>query len=616
MTEVFGAVFSEEVNEVPYGVFKNQDHSETDNHSESQNTWGHKAEFILASIGLAVGLGNVWRFPYLCHKNGGGAFLIPYFIMMLIEGIPLFYIEFAIGQRFRQSAVGCWKKIHPALMGIGISSIVASFLLCIYYIVVITWCFYYFFVSLTSKLPWRLENCPRYLEYKNISILCAANKTDYCLLKDNFPDCCVHDPPLHYFYNKALNISPSINDLGNGIQWKLFGCLVLSWVIVYVSIVKGIVSSGKVVYFTSLFPYVILVILFFVGVTLEGASNGVKKFFTPDFSKLKDPSIWLDAATQMFFTLSLGFGALVSFASYMPIKNNCVRDAYVVVLINCGTSVFAGIVVFSILGHREFITGSNGMNGGPGLAFITFCDAFLQMDASPLWAVLFFFMLILLGIDSEFGTLEGAIAPFYDMKWVKMRRDVFIGVVVLCLLLCGIGLISSSGFYAFQIFDDYAVSLGLLFIGFCQVVSISWVYGNDKFAVDIEFMTGKRPYLFWMICWKYISPLAIAIIFVANCHRLVIHGPQYSVYVGCIQQLLDVSSLGKGVAGSIKEFMYPAWAKFIIIIFIISPIVPIILWIFKDFLLSPKIWLKNIYTKLTNIREYHPDPVRIASSCC
>jgi len=395
---------------------------------EGRDAWGNKIEFILASIGLAVGLGNVWRFPYLCQKNGGGAFLIPYFIMMVIEGIPLFYIEFAIGQRFRRSAPGAWARIHPALKGIGISCIIISILMCIYYVCVIAWSFLYLFVSMTDKLPWTIENCPRYSEYKPLADQCAANSS-MCDAKNNFNECCMKDPQLYYFYRKALDVSVDITDSGSGFNGKLFGCLILSWVVVYACIVKGVKSSGKAVYFTATFPYLILIILFFVGVTLDGADIGLKKLFTPKWEKLKDPGIWMDAAAQMFFTLSLGFGALISFASYMPLRNNCVRDAYTVVLINCGTSLFAGIVVFSILGHREKVTGNpvDKVGGGPGLAFITFCDAFLQMPVSPLWSCLFFIMLILLGIDSEFGTLEALIAPFYDMKWVKFRKEFFTG---------------------------------------------------------------------------------------------------------------------------------------------------------------------------------------------
>jgi len=582
------------------------------NIDEGRGAWGHKAEFILASIGLAVGLGNVWRFPYLCQKNGGGVFLIPYFIMMVIEGIPLFYIEFAVGQRFRRSAMGCWKKIHPALYGVGVSCMVISGILCIYYVAVIAWSFYYLFVSFTSTLPWSPENCNGWKEYSVFADKCKQNASDIssCTSKNLFPQCCVHDPQLYYFYRVALDVSGSIEDQGNGMNGKLVGCLVLSWVVVCACIIKGVKSSGKAVYFTATFPYIILVVLFFVGVTLEGADIGIKALFNPKWERLWDAEIWMDAAAQMFFTLSLGFGALISFASYMPLKNNCVRDAYTVVLINCGTSIFAGIVVFSILGHREFVTGLSvtEVGGGPGLAFITFCDAFLQMPVSPLWSILFFIMLILLGIDSEFGTLEGLITPFYDMKWVKIRKEYFTIILAVVMFLIGLALLSGPGYYAFQMFDDFSVSLPLLFIAFFQVVGISWVYGNDNFANDIEYMTGKRPYMFWMICWKYISPLAIFIIFVANCYKLVMNTPTYKAYVGCAQQAVPFSSLSPGTATSTVDAVYPGWGQFLVFIFITISMVPIIGFLVAHLIKNPSMWTAGFKKRFTNLIEYYPDP--------
>ena len=156
-------------------------------------------------------------------------------------------------------------------------------------------------------------------------------------------------------------------------------------------------------------------------------------FLSLQWERVLDSRAWMDAATQMFYSLSIGFGALIAFSSYMPRKNNSSNDAITVVLANCGTSLFSGIVVFSFLGHRQHVTGTpvTDISPGPGLAFITFCEAFLLMDVSPLWAILFFFMLILLGIDSEFGTLEGAVAPLYDLKWVTMRKEYFMGEFVL-----------------------------------------------------------------------------------------------------------------------------------------------------------------------------------------
>lgn len=586
--------------------------------NDGRESWGRKAEFILASVGLAVGLGNVWRFPYLCQKNGGGAFLIPYFIMMIIEGIPLFFIEFAVGQRFRRSAVGCWSKIHPALMGIGISCMVISAMLCIYYIAVIAWSFFYLFASFTSELPWRIENCPGYVKYKVFATACAKNSSDTinCMKRDNFAECCVHDPQLYYFYRIALDVSPSIEDGGSGMSGKLAGCLILSWILVYFCVLKGVKSSGKAVYFTATFPYVILIILFFVGVTLEGAGTGIIALFKPDFSKLSDPIIWLDAATQMFFTLSLGFGALVSFASYMPIRNNCVRDAYTVVFINCGTSIFAGIVVFSILGHRQHVTGIpvTSVGSGPGLAFITFCDAFLQMPVPPLWSALFFIMLILLGIDSEFGTFEGLVAPFYDMKWVSFRKEIFTAILAVLMFFIGLAVISSPGYYAFQLFDDYSVSLPLLFIAFFQTVAISWVYGNDRFANDIEYMTGKRPFIFWQICWKYISPCAILIIFFASLVNLASKSPKYKAYVGCVQQLTDFSPLSKGTKENLFAAGYPAWGQFIIFVFVTISMVPIIVLLLKHLIQNPQKWVKGFKKTFGNKVEYYPDPSSVDPS--
>ncbi|XP_065675972.1 sodium-dependent neutral amino acid transporter B(0)AT3-like isoform X2 [Hydra vulgaris] len=583
--------------------------------AESRDAWGNKVEFILASISLAVGLGSIWRFPYLCQKNGGGAFLIPYFVMMIIEGFPLFFIEFAIGQRFRRGAIGCWSKIHPALLGIGISSLIISFLLCIYYIVVIGWSFYYMFVSFTKTLPWRKEDCPDYGAFKNLTDICKQqNSTSKaCNETRNFPQCCIHDPQLYYFFIKFLDVSPGIEDLGDGIQWKNLGCLALSWVIVFICIAKGVKSSGKAVYFTATFPYVILLVLFIVGVRLKGATNGLKALFYPDFKRLLDPEIWMDAATQMFFNLSLGFGALVSFASYNPIRSNCIKDAYIVVLVNFFTAIFSAMVVFCILGYREAHLGKSAdtIGSGPGLAFITFCDVFLELPFPQAWAAFFFFMLILLGIGSEFGTLEGAIAPFYDMKWVSIRKEIFTGIVILVLLGCGLGLVSSSGYYAFQLFDDYCVSLGLLFITFFQTVAVSWVYGNDRFADDLEFMTGSRPNIFWMVCWKYISPLAILVIFFTNFYKLATTTATYKAYVGCPQQLTDYSPHSKGVEGSLADIEYPWWGKIFIFIMIFSTMAPILISIAVGFYKNPKQMMQGISKKLRNIYEYHPDPRRV-----
>ena len=187
-----------------------------------------------------------------------GAFLIPYVIFMVLEGLPLFFIEFSIGQRFRKSALQAWNQVSPAVFGIGVSCLVVSFMLCVYYVIVLSWCFYYFFVSFTSNLPWAKKNCANFVPYNNIlkNITALKAKNNLTLYgsqikyleqaKDNFPDCCVHDTPMWYWYHKTLQISTSIEDAGVGMNGKLVGCLAIAWIVTYLCVVKGIKSSGKV----------------------------------------------------------------------------------------------------------------------------------------------------------------------------------------------------------------------------------------------------------------------------------------------------------------------------------------------------------------------------------
>ncbi|XP_028405512.1 sodium-dependent neutral amino acid transporter B(0)AT2-like [Dendronephthya gigantea] len=606
---------------------------------EERDAWGSKWEFILASIGLAVGLGNVWRFPYLCQKNGGGVFLIPYIIFMFIEGIPLMLLEFAIGQKFRMTAVSLWKTIHPALFGVGLASLAVSLFLCVYYIVVIAWCFLYFFISMQKDLPWKIDKlCDNYTDYKFVldeKEKWSANKSFYSKPPylnnslyynvsqyaerkynesiekiNNFPDCCVIDPPQWYFYTEVLDVSTDIDDYSKGVNLKLFGCLVLAWIVVFLCVVKGIKSSGKVVYFTAVFPYVILIILFFRGVTLEGAGIGLEAFFSPEgaWERLGDVQVWKDAATQMFFTLSLAFGALIAFASYMPKNNQCMNDAYTVVFINCGTSLFAGVVVYSILGYRQVKTGipANKVGSGPGLAFMAFSDALLQLDLSPFWAVLFFFMLILLGIDSEFGTLEAAITPMMEIGILpkKWRKEVNTAIVVVVMLLIGIAFIAGNGFYVFQIFDGYAASLPLLIVAFFQCIAVAWIYGNDRFSDDIEEMTGKRPWIGWMICWKYISPLALLIVVIATVYDLGKESAKYDIFVGCVQA--PVSNSYSGTKEWTSKVTYPGWGQFIVALVILVPTVAIIFYIIYKW---PKNWKESFHKMFcTGINNYLPDP--------
>ncbi|XP_014649492.1 PREDICTED: sodium- and chloride-dependent GABA transporter 2 isoform X2 [Ceratotherium simum simum] len=242
--------------------------------------WNNKTEFMLAVAGEIIGLGNVWRFPYLCYKNGGGAFFIPYLIFLFTCGIPVFLLETALGQYTSQGSITAWRKICPIFEGIGYSSQIIVVLLNIYYIVVLAWALFYLFSSLTTQLPWgschhewNTEHCVEFQKNNGSLNVTSENATS---------------PVIEFWERRVLKISDGIHHLG-ALRWELALCLLLAWVICYFCIWKGVKSTGKVVYFTATFPYLMLVVLLIRGVTLPGAIQGIQFYLYPDLTRLWDP---------------------------------------------------------------------------------------------------------------------------------------------------------------------------------------------------------------------------------------------------------------------------------------------------------------------------------------
>uniref|UniRef100_A0A1A9W244 Transporter n=1 Tax=Glossina brevipalpis TaxID=37001 RepID=A0A1A9W244_9MUSC len=546
---------------------------EGDKEGDERESWDSKIMFLLATIGYAVGLGNVWRFPYLAQKNGGGAFLVPYFIMLCIQGIPIFYLELAIGQRLRKGAIGVWSQVSPYLGGIGISSAVVSYIVALYYNTIIAWCLIYLLHSFESPLPW--ADCPTRL-YANYTY-------------DHEPECVMSSPTQFYWYRTTLQCSENVDEPEN-FNYHMAIALIVSWFLVYICMVQGITSSGKIVYMTAIFPYVVLIIFFFRGITLKGAADGVAHLFTPRWETLLDPVVWLEAGTQIFFSLGLAFGGLIAFSSYNPANNNCYRDAILVSFTNCGTSMFAGVVVFSVIGFKATATyerciaerdnlikqQKNATNlplcdlekelansaSGTGLAFIIFTEAINQFPGAQLWAVLFFLMLFTLGIDSQFGTLEGVVTSLVDMKlFPNLPKEWIVGG--LCITCCMISMCfaNGAGSYIFQLMDSFAGNFPLLIIALCECISISYIYGIRRFSDDIEMMTGSRPGLYWMFCWKYLSPCAMFTILIASFYQLITDGSSYPAWIA-----------SKGMT---EKMEWPYWCIVIAFILIFSSI----LWI-------------------------------------
>nr|XP_042707455.1 sodium- and chloride-dependent glycine transporter 1 [Chrysemys picta bellii] len=355
----------------------------------------------------------------------------------------------------------------------------------IYYNVVICLAFYYFFSSMTRVLPWtyctnpwNTPDCSGVLDATNGSAAPPLNLTQ--LLNHTLKRT---SPSEEYWRRYVLRLSDDIGNLGE-VRLPLLGCLGISWVVVFLCLFKGVKSSGKVVYFTATFPYVVLTILFVRGITLEGAVTGIMFYLTPQWDKILDAKVWGDAASQIFYSLGCAWGGLITMASYNKFHNNCYRDSIIISITNCATSVYAGFVIFSILGFMAQHLGvdvSQVADHGPGLAFVAYPEALTLLPISPLWSVLFFFMLILLGLGTQFCLLETLVTAIVDEvgnDWI-IRRKMFVtlGMAVVGFLL-GIPLTTQAGIYWLLLMDNYAASFSLVIISCIMCVSIMYIYGT------------------------------------------------------------------------------------------------------------------------------------------
>uniref|UniRef100_A0A671XP83 Transporter n=1 Tax=Sparus aurata TaxID=8175 RepID=A0A671XP83_SPAAU len=421
---------------------------------EERETWGKKIDFLLSVIGFAVDLANVWRFPYLCYKNGGGAFLVPYLFFMVIAGMPLFYMELALGQYNREGAAGVWK-ICPIFKGVGFTVILISLYVGFYYNVIISWALFYLFSSFTSELPWvhcnntwNSPNCSDWADNSSVGDIYKAT------------------PAQEYFERGVLHIQDSngIDDLGRP-RWQLTSCLGVVIVLLYFSLWKGVKTSGKV---------------------------------------------WIEAATQICFSLGVGFGVLIAFSSYNKFSNNCYRDAIITSSINSLTSFFSGFVVFSFLGymsHKHNVALDKVARDGAGLVFVIYPEAIATLPGSSVWAVIFFIMLLTLGIDSAMGGMESVITGLIDeFKFLHKHRELFTLFIVVSTFLISLFCVTNGGMYVFTLLDHFAAGTSILFGVLIEAIGIAWFYGVDRFSDDIEEMIGQRPGMYWRLCWKFVSP--------------------------------------------------------------------------------------------------------------
>ena len=478
--------------------------------TETRDRWHSRTSFIMAAVGSAVGLGNVWRFPYVAYTSGGGAFLIPYFVALFTAGIPMLILEMGIGQRMQKGAPLAFGAIRKPLQWFGWWAAGLSAGIVIYYSTILAWSWVYLWHSLT--LPWG-------------------------------------DKPEVFFVENVLQRSSGPGELGWPVLSLVIG-MAITWLTIYLILRKGVRNVSKVVMVTVPLPMLLLVVLLIRGLTLPGAMDGIRFFLTPDFSKLTDIRIWLRAYGQIFFSLSLASGVMIGYGSYLGKKAEITNSAFITGLANCGTSFFAGFVVFSMLGYLAKVQGvpvSDVTASGTGLAFVAFPTAISQLPAlNSLFGLIFFIALLTLGIDSAFALQEAFTTGFYD-KW-HIPPQKLAAIFVLIAFPVSLIFVTKGGFYWFDIVDKWICDFGLVISGLIQCLAVGFLYPIHEFRDYLNAQSEIRVGKLWIWALRYITPGILLVILVGNLSQEITEGyagyPRWATLVGGWGTLLFFVILG------------------------------------------------------------------------
>lgn len=449
-----------------------------------RGAWKSNTGFLLAAIGSAVGLGNIWRFPYVAYENGGGAFLIPYVVALLTAGIPILMLELSLGQKKKASAPMAFCKINAKWEWLGWWAVsFVMFGIVLYYIVVIGWCANYMLFSVFKS--W------------------GADTNDF-------------------FFNKFLSISGGVWELKGlnlSVVIAIFIVWLINWIITYKGIEKGIEKAVKL-----MMPMLFIITVVIIGwaLSLEGAKEGIKLYITPDFSKIRNIQVWIDAYGQIFFSLSLGFGIMIAYASYLPRETNILKNSLIVGFSNSFYEVFAGFGVFSVLGYMALKQGKaieEVVTSGIGLAFVAYPEAISLLPWGQVFGVLFFFLLTIAGISSSISIIEAFASAIIDK--FEMPRQKIINIICIIGFFGSLLFSTHAGLFWLDIVDHFLNHFGLVTVGILEALVIGWLYKTHRLKnhiVDNLGLSGSKHRMFkyiilqiWMYCIKFITPLALGL---------------------------------------------------------------------------------------------------------
>ncbi|TAJ44167.1 sodium-dependent transporter [Methanofollis fontis] len=445
----------------------------------AEERWSSRFTFILAGIGAAIGLGNLWRFPYVCYDNGGGAFLIPYIVALLFAGVPLWLMESALGYRARAGVPGSFRTlIGRKVEWIGWLVVILTVILMAYYSVIMAWGVNY--IGFASTLAWGSD-------------------------------------PEGFFHETFLHLSPDIFTLG-GLNWAVVLGAVISWTAVYVSIFRGIRSVEKVVWLTVLLPWLCLIMMVVRGVTLPGALDGLVYYLTPDFAALMRPGVWVAAFGQIFYSLSIGMGIMIAYAKFLPDRHDLVRSGYVICIANGVTSLIAGVAVFSTLGYLAHTTGvpvPEVVKGGVELVFVVYPAAISLLPLAPeIFGILFFLMFVTLAVDSIFAAVEGISISLED--YLGIPRVLLSAMVSAGVFLVGLLFMTNGGLYWIDLIDSYYNSFAVLIVGILEAIAIGHLYGAGRLRSFMNESASHPVGEWWDVCIRYLVPVVLIVAVAMN----------------------------------------------------------------------------------------------------
>lgn len=449
-----------------------------------RGSWGSRATFILAAVGSAVGLGNAWRFPGLAAKHGGGTFLVIYLIGLFLIGIPLLMMEIAIARKFRKGAIESMRGLNKKAEFIGWASTSNAFFIVTYYAVVFAW------VILMTICAFEFSGMTGNSE-------AAANL--------------------------FFNVTETTGDVtGYSIPSVVLISLLIAWIAIYRCIKNGASSVGKVVKYTVFLPIIFLIIMAVKGCTMDGAMEGLTKFFIPNMEAFKDPSLWVDAIGQVFYSLSIMMAIMFAYGSYLQDDANIAVDAILIALSDAAISILSGIVMFSTMGGTgmlDSITAS-----GIKTAFVVYPQAIVNLTSvgwvNALFGVIFYLMLVTLAIDSAFSIVEGVSASIADKFQIEPKK----ATINICAVAALISLVfaTQAGLAWLDIVDNWTNQVNLIVIGILECLVVGWIFKPHRVLKQINRNTKKfkMPAFWFELSIRFISPIALTILFVWNMYDL------------------------------------------------------------------------------------------------